>query len=40
VSDDSAYEAHVRHAGARALSRQAFYLDTLERRYAGISRCC
>lgn len=40
VSGDAAYDAHLRHAGAQALSRQAFYLDSLERRYRGVNRCC
>jgi hypothetical protein len=25
---------------ARLLSREEFYLDTLRRRYSGVSRCC
>jgi hypothetical protein len=29
-----------RFAGERMPSRSEFYLETLERRYSGISRCC
>jgi uncharacterized short protein YbdD (DUF466 family) len=40
-SGDSAYETYLesRCVGPR-LSRQAFYLDSLRRRYDGPSRCC
>ena len=40
-SGDSAYEAYLaRTREATPLGRQAFYLDSLERRYRGPSRCC
>ena len=40
-SGDAAYESYLArpHAGPQ-LSREAFYLDSLQRRYRGISRCC
>lgn len=52
VSGDAAYEAYLRNtrrgmcsdsrAGrcGRILSREEFYLDSLRRKYSGISRCC
>jgi uncharacterized short protein YbdD (DUF466 family) len=43
VSGDSAYETYLgrqRALGRAPLSRKAFYLETLDRRYATISRCC
>ncbi len=43
VFGDSAYDTHVRHArenGHSPLSRDAFYLETLGRRYSTINRCC
>jgi uncharacterized short protein YbdD (DUF466 family) len=43
VIGDSAYESYARHAQARGrvpVSREAFYLDTLGRRYSTINRCC
>ena len=43
VSGDSAYESYRRGAlrrGERPLTREAFYRDTLERRYSTVSRCC
>lgn len=49
VSGDAAYENYLRHARAgkcahgRAmapLTREEFYLDSLRRRYSGVSRCC
>ncbi len=43
VFGDSAYEHHAARAAERglpALSRRAFYLAELERRYSGIDRCC
>jgi hypothetical protein len=40
-SGDTAYERYVARAGAGPrLSREAFYLDALRRRYARPSRCC
>ncbi len=40
-SGDAAYEAYLARAGeGRRLSRQAYYLERLERRYGTISRCC
>ena len=45
VTGDSAYEAYesyVRRARPEGplLSREAFYLETLSRRYSTINRCC
>jgi uncharacterized short protein YbdD (DUF466 family) len=42
VTGDAAYENYLRHAAgaARPLTRGEFYLDSLRRRYAGVSRCC
>jgi uncharacterized short protein YbdD (DUF466 family) len=43
VSGDSAYETYTRHlAGSNTPppSRQAFYLETLQRRYSNPNRCC
>ena len=43
VTGDSAYDAYVRHARAKGdapASREAFYLETLRRRYSTINRCC
>ncbi len=44
VSGDAAYENYVRWAGREAASRvqspEEFYLDTLRRKYARVSRCC
>ena len=41
-SGDAAYEAYLGRVpeGAPPLSRQAFYLDSLRRKYSGPSRCC
>ncbi|HXY38550.1 MAG TPA: CstA-like transporter-associated (seleno)protein [Vicinamibacteria bacterium] len=40
-SGDAAYEAYLARAvEGRHLSRKAFYLDGLERRYRTTSRCC
>jgi uncharacterized short protein YbdD (DUF466 family) len=40
-SGDSAYETYLaRTQEAPPLGRQAFYLDSLKRRYRGPSRCC
>jgi hypothetical protein len=40
-SGDSAYERYLERTQPEArLGRQAFYLDALERRYQGPSRCC
>lgn len=52
ASGDAAYEnylrrakqdaghSHCRDAAGNAASRRDFYLDSLRRRYSGISRCC
>jgi uncharacterized short protein YbdD (DUF466 family) len=43
VSGDSAYDTYARRQRALAnqpLSRRAFYLERLERRYSTITRCC
>ncbi len=40
-SGDAAYEAYLSRASdGPALSRQAFYLDMLQRRYSRPNRCC
>jgi hypothetical protein len=40
-SGDAAYETYLARAGeGPRLSREAFYLDSLRRRYARPSRCC
>ena len=40
-SGDAAYETYLaRPADGPRLSREAFYLDSLRRRYSGPSRCC
>lgn len=40
-SGDAAYETYAARAGAgERLSREAFYLDALRRRYSRPSRCC
>jgi len=43
VSGDAAYENYVRSTSQRSfppLSREAFYCESLERKYARINRCC
>lgn len=46
LSGDAAYENYLRHARAgncaatAVLTREEFYLDSLRRRYSGVSRCC
>jgi Selenoprotein, putative len=40
VSGDAAYDIYLRRAPRHPMSRQAFYLDALERRYSRIDRCC
>jgi uncharacterized short protein YbdD (DUF466 family) len=40
VSGDSAYDEYARRTGAAAMSREAFYLDSLRRRYTRPNRCC
>ncbi len=40
-SGDAAYEVYAaRHSDGPRLSREAFYLDSLERRYRKANRCC
>ena len=40
-SGDAAYDSYLaRPARGPRLSREAFYLDSLRRRYDGPSRCC
>ena len=40
-SGDAAYETYVTRArGGELLGRQAFYLDSLSRRYRHPTRCC
>jgi hypothetical protein len=40
-SGDAAYETYLAHTGpGPRLTREAFYLDSLRRRYRGPSRCC
>jgi hypothetical protein len=43
VSGESAYEIYARHlarSNTPPPSRQAFYLETLQRKYSTPSRCC
>jgi len=41
LSGDADYEIYLeRSRGAPPLSRQAFYLERLRRRYRGPNRCC
>jgi hypothetical protein len=51
VSGDAAYENYLASLGrpgegnaccgsGRAVSREEFYLESLHRRYSGVSRCC
>lgn len=45
LSGDDAYERYVAHHGARhpdreLLSRRAFYLQEVQRRWSGVTRCC
>ena len=47
VLGDAGYENYLRSAdrhltknGGKPLSREEFYLDSLRRRYSGVSRCC
>ncbi len=48
VLGDAGYENYLRSAnrhpsksgGGKPLSREEFYLDALQRRYSGVSRCC
>ena len=45
ITGDAAYENYLhraphRNAGCRPLTREEFYLDTVRRRYTGVSRCC
>lgn len=40
LTGDLAYETYLARAGEAPLSREAFYLDRLQRRYRGASRCC
>jgi len=39
-SGDSAYDTYVTRTPGPHLSRRSFYLDSLQRRYRGPSRCC
>jgi len=42
-SGDSAYDVYARRQralGKKTLSREAFYLDGLQRKYSGVTRCC
>lgn len=40
ATGDAGYETYLAHAGDAPLSREAFYLDTLARRYSRPNRCC
>ena len=40
LTGDAAYDAYLARAGGAPLSREAFYLDTLRRRYSRPNRCC
>lgn len=39
-SGDSAYDTYVARTPGPHPSRRTFYLDSLQRRYRGPSRCC
>jgi len=40
-SGDAAYETYLARAGAgKPVDREAFYLDSLRRRYSRPTRCC
>lgn len=42
-SGDSAYDTYARRQktlGRRPLSPREFYLDGLQRKYSGVTRCC
>ena len=43
LAGETAYDAHLARHGAGVAppaSREQFYLDSLRRKYDGISRCC
>ena len=43
VMGDQAYERYLevaRRGGAKPLSAEEFYVESLERRYSKVSRCC
>ena len=43
VMGDKAYEGYLevtKRTGAKPLSAEDFYLDSVERRYSSVSRCC
>lgn len=40
LSGDADYDSYLEHAGETPLSRKAFYLETLQRRYSRPNRCC
>lgn len=44
VSGDAAYENYLAWAAGRGVgrvcSREEFYVESLRRRYSGVSRCC
>ena len=44
VSGDAAYENYlswaVRRGSGPVCSREEFYVESLQRRYRGVSRCC
>jgi uncharacterized short protein YbdD (DUF466 family) len=45
ASGDDAYERYLdhharEHPGRPPVSRRAFYRESLERRWSGVSRCC
>jgi hypothetical protein len=40
LTGDAAYDIYLARKGGAPLSREAFYLDTLRRRYSRPNRCC
>jgi uncharacterized short protein YbdD (DUF466 family) len=40
ATGDAAYETYLAHTGDAPLSREAFYLESLRRRYSRPNRCC
>jgi uncharacterized short protein YbdD (DUF466 family) len=43
VMGDKAYEGYLevaKRTGAKPLSAEDFYLDSVKRRYSSVSRCC
>jgi uncharacterized short protein YbdD (DUF466 family) len=40
LTGDADYDTYLARKGGAPLSREAFYLDTLSRRYGRPNRCC